>query len=121
LKVRSEESVKDLDWEKAEIDPAKIRDYLLSPTHPVGRFKAPFFAALGYTQNEWHVLQGHLREALRQGQAIHAGHNDYGEKYTVLARLKTPSGISRDIITVWIVLLGDDVPRFITAYPREGK
>jgi hypothetical protein len=41
--------VKDPDWEKAEIDPAKIRDYLLSLTHPVGRFKAPFFAALGYT------------------------------------------------------------------------
>jgi len=41
------------DWERVEIDPAKIRDYLLSSTHPVGRFKAPFFAALGYTEKDW--------------------------------------------------------------------
>ena len=109
------------DWEKAEIDPAKIRDYLLSPTHPVGRFKAPFFAARGYTQKEWHVLQSDLREIIRQGQAVHAGRNDYGEKYTVLARLKTPSGVSHDIITVWIVLSGEDVQQFITAYPRAEK
>jgi len=38
--------------DQAFIDPAKLRDYLLSPTHPVGRFKAPFFAAMGYTQTE---------------------------------------------------------------------
>ena len=113
--------MKDPDWEKAEIDPAKIRDYLLSPTHPDGRFKAPFFAALGYTQKEWQLLQADLREIIRQGQAVHAGRNDYGEKYTVLARLKSPSDVSRDIITVWIVLSGEDVPRFIAAYPREEK
>jgi hypothetical protein len=113
--------VKDPDWEKAEIDPAKIRDYLLSPTHPVGRFKAPVFAALGYTQDEWQVLQADLRQIIGQGQAVYGGRNDYGEKYTVLARLKTPGGVSRDIITVWIVLSGENVPRFITAYPREGK
>ena len=68
--------MKDPDWEKAEIDPAMIRVYLLSPTHPVGRFKAPFFAALGYTQKEWHALQADLREIIRQGQAVHAGRND---------------------------------------------
>ena len=33
----------------AIIEPAKLRDYLLSPAHPVGRFKAPFFVALGYS------------------------------------------------------------------------
>lgn len=109
------------DWEKAEIDPAKIRNYLLSPTHPVGRFKAPFFAALGYTQKDWHVLQADLREIVHQGQAVGAGRNDYGEKFTVWGRLKTPAGSSRDIITVWIVLGDEDVPRFVTAYPGEEK
>ena len=67
------------------------------------------------------MLRGDLRQIIRQEKAVNAGRNDYGEKYTVLARLKTPSGVSRDIITVWIVLSGEDVPRFITAYPREGK
>lgn len=109
------------DWERAEIDPGKICDYLLSSTHPVGRFKAPFFAALGYTEKDWHVLQADLREVVGQGTAVYAGRNDYGKKYTVWGRLKTPAGFSRGIITVWIVLSGEDVPRFITAYPGEEK
>lgn len=37
--------------ELACIEPEKIRDYLLSPTHPIGRFKAMVFTtALGYNQ-----------------------------------------------------------------------
>ena len=35
--------------ERALIDRAKIRDYLLSLHHPVGRFKARFFTSLGFT------------------------------------------------------------------------
>jgi hypothetical protein len=31
----------------AVVDPAKIRDYLLSDSHPVGRFKCTFFVVLG--------------------------------------------------------------------------
>lgn len=34
--------------ERAVVEPAKIRDDLLSATHPVDRFKAAFFRALGY-------------------------------------------------------------------------
>ena len=45
----------------AIIDSAKLRDYLLSPAHPVGRFKAPFFAALGYAQEQWQQLEADLR------------------------------------------------------------
>ena len=33
-----------------EIDVRKVRDYLLSAKHPVGRHKARFFAALGFRQ-----------------------------------------------------------------------
>jgi hypothetical protein len=36
--------------ENALVDAEKVRDYLLSPLHPVGRFRAVFFAGLGYTQ-----------------------------------------------------------------------
>ena len=39
--------------ELAVVDPAKVRDYLLSPEHPVGRFKATFFG-------EHRLLQGRL-------------------------------------------------------------
>jgi hypothetical protein len=39
--------------DRAIVDPAKVRDYLLS--HPVGRFKAAFFLSLGYSQDRWEV------------------------------------------------------------------
>jgi hypothetical protein len=32
--------------ERAIVDPAKLHGYVLSASHPVGRFKARFFAAL---------------------------------------------------------------------------
>jgi hypothetical protein len=36
--------------DRAVVDPAKLRDYLLSTTHTVGRFKAAFFCGqLGYS------------------------------------------------------------------------
>ena len=34
--------------EEVQIDVRKIRDYLLSKTHPVGRFKARVFGAVGF-------------------------------------------------------------------------
>jgi hypothetical protein len=43
------------------IDEAKIRDYLLAPEHSVGRFKAAFFAALGYQRPDWSRLASDLR------------------------------------------------------------
>jgi hypothetical protein len=33
--------------DRAVIEPAKLRDYLLSTVHPLGRFKARFCTALG--------------------------------------------------------------------------
>lgn len=47
--------------ERAVIAPAKIRDYLPSTAHPVGRFKVPFFASLGYTSTNWRRLEEDLR------------------------------------------------------------
>jgi len=37
--------------EHAVVDPAKLRDYLLSPEHPVGRAKARYFTALGFASD----------------------------------------------------------------------
>jgi hypothetical protein len=50
--------------ESAVVDPKKIRDYLLSTSHPLGRFKASFFLALGYTTSSWDLLANDLRLTL---------------------------------------------------------
>jgi len=43
--------------EKAVVDEAKVRDYLLAFKHPVGRWKAQFFASLGFRADNWRDLQ----------------------------------------------------------------
>ncbi len=47
--------------DRALIDPAKLHGYLLSRSHPVGRFKAAFFLALGYSPEDWQRLEADLR------------------------------------------------------------
>jgi hypothetical protein len=56
----------------AVVESAKVRDYLLSPVHPVGRYKAAVFHALGYVADDWRRLQQDLL-ALAQGGAGGAG------------------------------------------------
>ena len=55
--------------ERALVDPAKVREYLLSPIHPVGRFKARFFATLGYTGENWLRLLADLSRIALSGDA----------------------------------------------------
>ena len=106
--------------DRATIDPAKLRDYLLSPTHPIGRFKARFFNALGFTPDRWEELAEALRrQHLTQvGQA--AGLIAQGRKFTVRAILSGPTGQSALVMSVWFIPAGGEVPRFVTEYPGEG-
>ena len=105
--------------ERAVIEPAKIRDYLLSTSPPVGRFKAPFFASLGYTSANWRRLDEDLRDLAISGDAELGKDSPYGQKYEIRGTLRGPSGKSAEVLTVWIVLFGGDVPQFVTAFPGE--
>jgi len=105
--------------ERAVIAPAKIRDYLLSTSHPVGRFKAPFFASLGYTKTTWRRLDEDLRSLAASGDAEFGKDSPYGQKYEIRGILKGPSGRSVGVLTVWIIRFGGDVPQFVTAFPEE--
>ncbi len=105
--------------ERAIIEPAKIRDYLLSASHPVGRFKAPFFASLGYTSANWRRLDEDLRDLAISGEAELGKDSPYGQTYEVRGTLRGPSGRSGEVLTVWIILFGGDVPQFVTAFPGE--
>jgi hypothetical protein len=74
----------------------------------------------------WRILMGFqspitLREALINAVSTEslqpAGDNDFGSLYQAVVLLTGPSGVSRPIQTVWIVLSGENVARFVTAYP----
>lgn len=107
--------------ERAVVDAAKIRDYLLSDSHPVGRFKAAFFVALGYSRAEWERLAADLRRHAVDNEALPTKANEYGQKYEVRGNIESPSGQVTALVTVWIVLRGQDVPRFVTAFPGAGS
>ena len=80
--------------ERAVIVPAKIRDYLLSTSHSVGRFKAPFFARLGYTRANWRRLEEDLLNLAVSGDAELGRDSPYGQKYEIRGILNGPSGRS---------------------------
>lgn len=96
---------------------AKIRDYLLAPDHPVGRFKSVFFYRLGYRRERWQALQEDLRGLAATGEAEFGVANAYGRKYIVRGMLTGPAGRRARVTTVWIVLHGESAPRLVTAFP----
>jgi len=103
--------------ERAYIDPAKVRDYLLSPVHPVGRFKAVVFQALGYKTEEWEILRDDLLALARTTEAIPGRASTFGQKYEVSGTLRGPNGREARFTCVWLAPAGDEAPRFITAFP----
>jgi hypothetical protein len=105
--------------ERAVIDPRKIQDYLLSWAHPVGRFKAHFFVRLGFATETWQLLHAQLKRVALEGEAKVSERTDYGQKYIVRGTIGSMVGRGAKLLTVWIVLDGEDVPRFVTAYPER--
>ncbi len=102
--------------EKAQIPEAKLREYLLSTTHTIGRYKARFLAGLGFTSENWTELRERLQSLARQDAELGEA-TEHGEKYLVSGTLEGPIG-SAEVVSVWIVMAGDDFPRLVTVYPR---
>jgi hypothetical protein len=102
----------------ARIPARKVRDYLLSSSHSVGRYKAGFFRSLGYDQANWAVLATDLG-ALLTGDAKQMDVTEFGTKYEIRGSITGPNGRSGNIICAWIILTGEDAPRFVTAYPED--
>ncbi|MEX2159098.1 MAG: DUF6883 domain-containing protein [Dehalococcoidia bacterium] len=94
----------------------KLRDYLLSRSHPIGRHKATFFAGLGYTEAEWSMLESDLRIQHLDLNVEEVDATRYGRKFMITGILNGPSA-SALLVSVWIIRADEDVPRFVTAYP----
>lgn len=102
---------------RAVADPAKVRDYLLSREHPIGRFKAIVFEAAGYDRDAWEVLQADLLAVAGISGAILKETTLHGQTFKLPAILTGPAGRDLPVITVWQVRRGEDFPRLITVYP----
>jgi hypothetical protein len=92
---------------------------LLSLEHPVGRFKAHFFTRLGFARDTWQDLRDQLHSVALQEEAEVSERTDYGQKYIVRGRIVGMAGRQAKVLTTWIVLHEEEVPRFVTAYPES--
>ncbi len=102
----------------AIVDDAKVCDYLLSDTHPVGRFKARVFRSLGYTVESWIRLRDDLLHHGQTGTVQRIESSAYGMKVVISATLKGPNGASRPFRTIWLIPDHSNQPRLITAFPE---
>jgi hypothetical protein len=101
----------------ARLDPEKLTRYLLSDAHPVGRSKAKFFRGIGFDQSNIAVLEQGLVGIVTTEAVVETVASRHAVKYIVDGVITTPSGNRVRLRTVWIVETGQDIPRFVTAYP----
>ncbi len=99
------------------IDERKVQDYLLSGSHPVGRFKARLFAALGFNSSTSSAFIAELRRIATVGNASEAIETSFGKKYLVPGELKGPLG-ELPVFTVWFQERGEERARLVTVRPR---
>jgi hypothetical protein len=104
--------------ERAVIAPDKSRSYLLVPGHQSGG-KARFFAALGYTGDNWADFERALREQHLILDAEEVESTEWGTMYAIIGPISGPSEEQAEVRSVWIIRTGEDTPRFVTAYPAR--
>jgi hypothetical protein len=102
--------------EAAIVEIEKLRDYCLSSEHPRGRHKARvFYSLLGMTAAHAEELRAALIDAALKEEASAGASDRYGTRYIVDFELRR-GGRSAQIRSCWIVLTGEDAPRFVTCY-----
>jgi hypothetical protein len=104
--------------EKAIVDERKVREYLLSPSHPVGRFKARFFGSIGFPPEAWSEFMNALQGLAAEGEAQVVEDSEFGQKFVVRGQISGPGARPAEVESVWIIRAEDDTPRLVTVYPR---
>jgi len=103
--------------DRARLDVRKVTDYLLSPAHPVGRFKARVFKALGFDQANVDAFVAEVRRIAAHGDVAAVEDFAFGRKYTVPGELRGPNASAR-VVTVWIQEPGQEDVRLVTVRPE---
>ena len=103
----------------ALVERQKITEYLLNREHPDNGGKADFFIGLGFSAEDWETLAEALRSLAVDAEVTHRVESLHGKKYIVVGKIESPVGKARVVRTVWLVDLGETIPRLVTAYPHE--
>lgn len=106
--------------EAAFVEKRKIRDYLLSPSHPQDSGKAAFFQLFGFGAAQWEVMRDALTWHPVANVVSKVTQSPHGTKYEVRCSTTSPDGRNPCITTVWIVE-GARSPRLVTAFPGQPE
>ena len=101
--------------ENTLISPEKLTDYLL--VFKKRNDKSQWLAQLGYTTENWKVLEYDLRKQILSLDVVPIEKTGYGQLYEIKGKLAGPNGISLPVCTVWMVETG--ISKFITMYPDK--
>ena len=102
--------------DRAIIDPAKLRSYVLNTEHKRGGTKARLLARFGYHRDQ-RLLEADIRERHVEADVHVVRSSPYGVRYEIRAPLPTPVGRELMVRTIWQIDEGTDVPRLITLFP----
>ncbi|MGQ0671307.1 MAG: DUF6883 domain-containing protein [Hyphomicrobium sp.] len=103
----------------AVISDKKIVGYLLSPSHPEGTPKSKFFEKFGFSCVDPEALRHALLAHARRGKVIGMKTTEYGTIYEVNGRIESPDSRNPWVLVVWMIDVGTNWPRLITAVPSE--
>jgi hypothetical protein len=106
---------------KLRITRAKTANYLLSPTHPSGRYKAAFFRRFGFSLAHADELAAALRSHGADCEVRKVENSPFGLRYILEGELATPDGRNPVVRSVWFIERGEDAPKLVTVYPVKRK
>ena len=104
--------------DRLTISETKLTGYLLSDSHPIGRTKARLFKQFGYSVEDWQSLADDLASVARHNDVTSVEQSPFGVRYIIDGVLSTPSGRAPPIRTIWFLDNDEQIPHFVTAYPR---
>ena len=79
--------------------------------------EARFFRPLGFDETNTDTLERGLISIAHSEDVKEVVSSTYGTKYIIDGLLQTPAGEFAQMRTIWIIDIGQEHPRFVTAYP----
>ena len=106
---------------RAVVPVEKLVDYLLDETHPDGGSKAVFFRRAGFRPEAWGELAAALLLHATENDVASEEETEHGRKFVIEAVIAMPAGQRPLVRSIWVILRGEDTPRFVSAYPLASR
>ncbi len=95
----------------------KLKGYLLSPTHLVGKDKARVFASWGFDLTNWEYLRYELLKLVRLRKVVSTENLPSYTKFYVHGKIRIPRGGTRSVRTIWAIDQDKHKPHLVSAFP----